>query len=77
MVCSLSFAGHYSILFNEIQTNLKIKFKFTESGQQHTSDIKIKLRSPNNSEHIYEKAVGPYRGFDYLRLISDPLVLAT
>ena len=29
------------------------------------------------SEHINEKVVGPYRGFGYLSLFSDPTDLAT
>ena len=39
--------------------------------------IKLKLRSFKSSEHINEKGNGPYRGFDYLSLVSDPLDLAT
>ena len=38
--------------------------------------IKIKLRSFKNSEHINEKKDGPYRGFGYLSLFSDPIALA-
>ena len=38
---------------------------------------KIKLRSFKSSEHIFEKGDGPYRGFGYLSLVSDPLDLAT
>ena len=38
--------------------------------------IKIKLRSVKSSDHINEKKDGPYRGFDYLKLFSDPLDLA-
>ena len=38
---------------------------------------KIKLRSFKSSEHIYEKGDGPYRGFVYLSLFSDPTDLAT
>ena len=30
-----------------------------------------------SSEHINEKGGGPYRGFDYLSLVSDPLDLTT
>ena len=40
-------------------------------------EIKIKLRSFKSSEHISEKGVGPYRGFGYLNLFSDPIDLAT
>ena len=35
--------------------------------------IKFKLRSFKSSEHINEKGDGPYRGFDYKSLVSDPL----
>ena len=38
--------------------------------------IKIKLRSFQSSEHINEKRDGPYRGFGYLSLSSDPLDIA-
>ena len=34
--------------------------------------IKIKLRSFKCNEHIYEKGYGPYRGFGYSSLFSDP-----
>ena len=34
------------------------------------------MRSLKSSEHINEKRNGPYRGFGYLRLFSDPLDLA-
>ena len=37
--------------------------------------LKIKLRSFKSSEHINEKRDGPYGGFGYLSLFSDPLVL--
>ena len=37
---------------------------------------KIKPRSFKSSEHINEKGDGPYRGFGYLSLFSDPLDLA-
>ena len=37
---------------------------------------KTKLRSFKSSEHIHEKSDGPYRGFGYLNLFSDPLDLA-
>ena len=39
--------------------------------------IKIKLTSFKSGEHINEKGDGPYRGFDYLSLFSDPIDLAT
>ena len=38
---------------------------------------KIKLRSFKSSEHINGKGDGPYHGFGYLSLFSDPLDLAT
>ena len=40
-------------------------------------EIKIKLTSFKSSEHINEKGDGPYRGFGYLSLFSDPIDLAT
>ena len=39
--------------------------------------IKIRLRTFKSSEHIFEKGDGPYRGFGYSSLVSDPLDLAT
>ena len=39
--------------------------------------IKIRLTSFKSSEHILEKGDGPYRGFGYSSLVSDPLDLAT
>ena len=38
--------------------------------------IKIKQRSFDSSEHINERRDGPYHGFGYLSLFSDPLDLA-
>ena len=38
--------------------------------------IKIELRSFKSSEHINEGRDGPYHGFGYLSLFSDPLDLA-
>ena len=40
-------------------------------------EIKLKLRSFKISEHNNEKGDGPYHGFDYSSLVSDPLDLAT
>ena len=40
-------------------------------------EIRIKLRSFKSSEHINEKGDGPFRGFGYLSLLSDPIDLAT
>ena len=39
--------------------------------------IKIKLISFKSSECINEKRDGPYRGFGYLSLFSDPIDFAT
>ena len=39
--------------------------------------IKIELRSVKSSEHINEKGDGPYCGFGYLSLFSDPIDLVT
>ena len=39
--------------------------------------MKLKLRSFKSSEHIDKKGDGPYRGFGYLSLFSDPIDLAT
>ena len=36
-----------------------------------------KMRSFKSSEHINEKVDGPYRGFGYSSLFSDPIDLAT
>ena len=41
-------------------------------SQQSPFIIKIKLRSFKSREHINEKKDGPYRGFGYLSLFSDP-----
>ena len=38
--------------------------------------IKIKLKFLDSSEHTHEIGDGPYRGFGYLSLFSDPIVLA-
>ena len=38
---------------------------------------KIELRSFKIDEHINKKGDGPYRGFGYLSLFSDPIDLAT
>ena len=38
---------------------------------------KIELMSFKSSEHINEKGDGPYHGFGYLSLFSDPTDLAT
>ena len=35
-----------------------------------------KFRSFKSIENIYKKEVGPYHGFGYLSLISDPINLA-
>ena len=40
-------------------------------------EIKINLRSFKSSEYINEKGDGPYHGFGYLSLFSDPIDLAT
>ena len=39
-------------------------------------EIKIKLGSFKSNKRINEKRNGPYRGFGYLSLFSDPLSLA-
>ena len=39
-------------------------------------EIKIILRSFKSSEHINEKGDGPYHGFGYLSVFSDPIDLA-
>ena len=39
--------------------------------------IRNKHSSFKSSEYIDEKGGGPYRGFDYLSLFSDPIDLAT
>ena len=52
---------------------------FKPSIKQHRKpkQNEIKLRSFMSSEHINEKMDGPYRGFGYLSVFSDPLDLAT
>ena len=50
---------------------------FQENSSIIVMEIKIKLSSFKSSEHIYEKGGGPYRGFGYSSLFSDPLDLAT
>ena len=40
-------------------------------------EIKIKLRSFKSSECINEKGDGPYHGFGFLSLFSEPIDLAT
>ena len=35
---------------------------------------KIKLRPFKSSDHINDKGDGPYRGFGYLSLFSDPMI---
>ena len=37
---------------------------------------KMILRSIKSSEHVNEKGDGPYRGFGYLSLFSDPIDFA-
>ena len=49
---------------------IKIKIKL------RSCKIKIELRSFKSSEHINERRDGPYHGFGYLSLFSDPLDLA-
>ena len=39
-------------------------------------EIKINVRSFKSSEQINEKGDGPFRGFGYLSLFSDPIYLA-
>ena len=38
---------------------------------------KITLRSFQSSDRINEKGDGPYRGFGYLSLLTDPIDLTT
>ena len=44
-----------------------------ENGGRHNKTAPLRAVS----EHIYEKDDGPYRGFGYSSLFSDPLDLAT
>ena len=48
---------------------LAVRYKYIQ--------IKIKLRSIKSSKHINEESDGPYRGFGYSSLFSDPLDSAT
>ena len=41
-----------------------------------TANNNEKFRSFKSRENIHKKEVGPYRGFGYLSLISDPIDLA-
>ena len=48
-----------------------------EASHNDNNENKIKkLKSFRSNEHIYEKGVGPYRGFGYFSLVSDPIELA-
>ena len=46
---------------------------------QHPAAVKVnnnnKFRSFKSKENIYKNEIGPYRGFSYSSLISDPLNL--
>ena len=64
----------YSALFCCILNGKRISTLFYVI---YTYIIKIKLGSFKSSEHIKEKGDGPYRGFGYLSLFSDPIYLAT
>ena len=45
-------------------------------GYSVTINNNIKFISFKSKENIHKKEVGPYRGFGYLSLISDPINLA-
>ena len=49
------------------------------SGPPHDTTPAAVIESENKTEslHINEKGDGPYRGFGYLSLFSDPIDLAT
>ena len=55
----------------------KYKSSVVDISPSVEKEIKIKVRSFVGSEHINEKRDGPYRGFGYLSLFSDPIDLAT
>ena len=42
-------------------------------GPPHGTTPAAVIANKNQSEYINEKGDGPYRGFDYLSLVSDPL----
>ena len=50
---------------------------FTQRLKDYYLQLKIKLRSFKSSEHTNEKGDGPYHGFGYLSLVSDPTCLPT
>ena len=58
---------HESVMHGDHQSTKKNNY----------NKIKIKLKSFKSSEHINEKGDGPYRGFGYLSLFSDPIDIAT
>ena len=43
---------------------------------KHIKDNSKKFRSFKSKENIHKKEVGPYHGFGYSSLISDPINLA-
>ena len=55
--------------------------KFDNADRYFVSTCIFPIRNDNknfkSSEHINKKVDGPYRGFDYQSLVSDPLGLAT
>ena len=63
----------------ELATQSRKSFDFTSfvGYLMFLLEIKIKLRSFKSSERINEKGDGPYHGFGYLSLFSDPIDLAT
>ena len=46
-------------------------------GPENPVNARPSLRSSKDSGHIYEIGDGTYRGFDFSRLLSDPLDLTT
>ena len=54
-----------------------VSFAVTAKTNAQIGFAALKLRSFKSSEHINEESDGPYRGFGYSSLFSDPLDLAT
>ena len=50
---------------------------FSEEKMHKNFIRDVYAMSFKSSEHFYEKGDGPYRGFVYSNLFSDPLDLAT
>ena len=70
-------------VFGCVETSYRIVMLYTIKDRENNiflDDIiytnNKKFRSFNSKQTIHKKEVGPYRGFGYLSLISDPINLA-